>query len=154
MFGLAPDDAQRLGIASGDVVEVYNDFGSTYAMALVEPNAKPGQTFMLFGYFNGVAGDVTTDWTDHNMVPLLQGNVGKRPAGGDTERVQENRDVQGPALRVNQIVARAADSSFSRRPAGCRCPLPSAARVGVDAGVSRLHGSSAAFLRDGLDRSE
>lgn len=59
--------------ASGDVVDVYNDFGSTYAMALVEPNAKPGQTFMLFGYFNGVAGDVTTDWTDRNVVPYYKG---------------------------------------------------------------------------------
>jgi arsenite oxidase large subunit len=73
VFGLAPDDARRLGIASGNVVEVYNDFGSTYAMALVEPNAKPGQTFMLFGYFNGVAGDVTTDWTDRNVVPYYKG---------------------------------------------------------------------------------
>lgn len=91
-------------------------------MALVEPNAKPGQTFMLFGYFNGVAGDVTTDWTDRNMVPYYKGTWAA--AGGDTERVQENRDVQGPALRVNQIVARAADCSFSRRLAGCRCPCP------------------------------
>lgn len=68
-----PDDARSLGIASGDVVEVYNDFGSTYAMALVEPNAKRGQTFMLFGYFNGVVGDVTTDWTDRNVVPYYKG---------------------------------------------------------------------------------
>lgn len=68
-----PDDARSLGIASGDVVEVYNDFGSTYAMALVEPNGKRGQTFMLFGYFNGVAGDVTTDWTDRNVVPYYKG---------------------------------------------------------------------------------
>jgi arsenite oxidase large subunit len=68
-----PGDAQSLGIGSGDIVEVYNDFGSTYAMALVEPHAKSGQTFMQFGYFNGVAGDVVTDWTDRNIVPYYKG---------------------------------------------------------------------------------
>jgi arsenite oxidase large subunit len=68
-----PADASSLGISSGDVVEVYNDFGSTYAMALLEPHAKPGQTFMQFGYFNGVVGDVVTDWTDRNIVPYYKG---------------------------------------------------------------------------------
>ena len=68
-----PGDTQSLGIASGDVVEVYNDFGSTYAMAVAEPHAKPGQTFMQFGYFNGVAGDVVTDWTDRNIIPYYKG---------------------------------------------------------------------------------
>ena len=68
-----PGDAGALGISSGDVVEVYNDFGSTYAMALLEPHAKQGQTFMQFGYFNGVAGDVVTDWTDRNIVPYYKG---------------------------------------------------------------------------------
>jgi arsenite oxidase large subunit len=68
-----PGDAQSLGINSGDIVEVYNDFGSTYAMALIEPHAKPEQTFMQFGYFNGVAGDVVTDWTDRNIVPYYKG---------------------------------------------------------------------------------
>jgi arsenite oxidase large subunit len=68
-----PQDAQSLGISAGDVVEVFNDFGSTYAMAIMEGSAKRGQTFMLFGYFNGVAGDVTTDWTDRNVVPYYKG---------------------------------------------------------------------------------
>jgi len=68
-----PDDAKSLGVGAGDVVEVFNDFGSTYAMAYPDGTAKPGQTFMLFGYFNGVAGDVTTDWTDRNIVPYYKG---------------------------------------------------------------------------------
>ena len=29
-----PDDAGKLGVTSGDVVEVFNDYGSTFAMAL------------------------------------------------------------------------------------------------------------------------
>jgi arsenite oxidase large subunit len=68
-----PGDAQALGVGSGDVVEVYNDFGSTYAMAYLEPDIKPSQTFMQFGYFNGVMGDVTTTWTDRNVIPYYKG---------------------------------------------------------------------------------
>ena len=28
---------------------------------------------MQFGYFNGIAGDVTTPWTDRNVVPYYKG---------------------------------------------------------------------------------
>ena len=41
-----PDDASSIGVAPGDVVEVFNDFGSTYAMAYPMKSAKVGQTFM------------------------------------------------------------------------------------------------------------
>jgi arsenite oxidase large subunit len=68
-----PDDGRSLGIASGDVVEVYNDYGSTYAMAYLELAIKKNQTFMQFSYFNGIAGDVTTPWTDRNVVPYYKG---------------------------------------------------------------------------------
>jgi arsenite oxidase large subunit len=85
---MSPADAGSLGIGSGDVVEVYNDFGSTYAMAVVEPHAKAGQTFMQFGYFNGVAGDVVTDWTDRNIVPYYKGTW------GDVRRVGSLEDFK------------------------------------------------------------
>jgi arsenite oxidase large subunit len=68
-----PEDASGLGIESGDVVEVFNDYGSTYAMAYLEPSMKPGQTFMMFGYNNGIMGDVVTDWTDQNVLPYYKG---------------------------------------------------------------------------------
>ncbi|QQV57520.1 arsenate reductase (azurin) large subunit (plasmid) [Ralstonia syzygii subsp. celebesensis] len=68
-----PEDARSLGIGSGDVVEVYNDYGSTYAMAYLEPDIKRNQTFMQFGHFNGVMGNVTTPWTDRNVVPYYKG---------------------------------------------------------------------------------
>ncbi len=68
-----PDDARQLGVSAGDVVEVWNDFGSTYAMAYPIRSIKPGQTFMLFGYIVGVAGDVTTSWVDRNVVPYYKG---------------------------------------------------------------------------------
>ncbi len=55
----------------------YNDWGSTFAMAYPEPDQKPGQTFMQFGYDNGVQGDVTTNWTDRERDSVLQGHLGR-----------------------------------------------------------------------------
>ena len=71
-----PADAQKLGVKAGDIVEIWNDFGSTYAMAYPMKSIKPGQTFMLFGYIKGVAGDVVTSWVDRNMVPYYKGTWG------------------------------------------------------------------------------
>ena len=64
-----PDDAKELGIASGDIVELYNDYGATYAMAYIVPEAKRNQVFMQFGHPNGIQGDVTTEAVDRNVVP-------------------------------------------------------------------------------------
>jgi arsenite oxidase large subunit len=68
-----PEDARTMGVTAGDVVEVFNDFGSTYAMAYPQKAIKSGQTFMLFGYIRGVAGDVTSPWVDRNVVPYYKG---------------------------------------------------------------------------------
>jgi arsenite oxidase large subunit len=68
-----PLDAKELGIASGDIIEVFNDYGSTYAMAYLEPAMKRDQVFMQFGHFNGVMGDVTTDAVDRNVIPYYKG---------------------------------------------------------------------------------
>src|SRR5512143_1402208 len=37
-----PDEAQEMNITSGDIVEVYNQYGSTHAMAYLERDIKPG----------------------------------------------------------------------------------------------------------------
>ena len=68
-----PNDTGALGLTAGDVVEVFNDYGSTYAMVYPAKSIKAGQTFMLFGYFNGTAGNVTSDWTDRNVIPYYKG---------------------------------------------------------------------------------
>ena len=73
---LNPQDAAALGVKAGDVVEVFNDYGSTYAMAYPTASTKPNQTFMLFGYVKGVAGNVTTSWVDRNVVPYYKGTWG------------------------------------------------------------------------------
>ncbi len=53
-----PDDMGELGVKEGDLVEVFNDSGSTQAMAYPTPSARRGETFMLFGYPTGVNGNV------------------------------------------------------------------------------------------------
>ena len=68
-----PDDARELGVSAGEVVEVFNDYGSTCAMAYPVADAKRGQTFMLFGQAKGIAGDLTSDWTDRNVIPYYKG---------------------------------------------------------------------------------
>ncbi len=64
-----PDDARELGVANGDIVELFNDYGATYAMAYLVPEAKRNQVFMQFGHFNGVVGDVVTEAVDRNVLP-------------------------------------------------------------------------------------
>ena len=83
-----PEDAKELGIESGDVVEVFNDFGSTFAMAYLEADMKPGHSFMMFGYFNGNVGDVVTSWTDRNYIPYYKGTW------ADIRKVSSMRNYQ------------------------------------------------------------
>lgn len=84
-----PEDAGEIGAKPGDVVEVFNDYGSTFAMAYPERDLKRGQTFMLFGYFNGIAGDVTTSWTDRNVVPYYKGTWASLRRVGTVEEYQQ-----------------------------------------------------------------
>ena len=80
--GVHRNESARHGGArhqAGDVVEVYNDYGSTYAMAYPEPDQKPSQTFMQFGYDNGVQRRCDDQLDRPQRHPVLQGNVGQRP---------------------------------------------------------------------------
>jgi arsenite oxidase large subunit len=49
-----PDDMTELGVKAGDLVEVWNDNGSTQAMVYPTPTAKRKETFMLFAYPTGL----------------------------------------------------------------------------------------------------
>jgi arsenite oxidase large subunit len=53
-----PEDMASLSVNEGDLVEVYNDDGSTQAMVYPTPTARRGETFMLFGFPTGVQGNV------------------------------------------------------------------------------------------------
>ena len=85
-----PEDARQLGVSPGDVIEVWNDYGSTYAMAYPMKSAKPGQTFMLFGYIKGVHGDVVTSWVDRNVVPYYKGTWASIKRVGSVDDWKQN----------------------------------------------------------------
>jgi arsenite oxidase large subunit len=80
-----PEDAAGLKLKNGDIVEIYNDFGSAFAMTYIEPDIKPDQVFMMFGHYNGVMGDVTTDAVDRNLVPYYKGSWANLRKAGSLE---------------------------------------------------------------------
>ena len=64
-----PKDMEDLKLKQGDLVEVYNDNGSTQAMAYPTPTARPKQTFMLFAYPTGVEGNVVSAGVNEFIIP-------------------------------------------------------------------------------------
>ncbi|WP_029585448.1 arsenate reductase (azurin) large subunit [Bradyrhizobium sp. URHD0069] len=64
-----PQDMTELSVKAGDLVEVYNDNGSTQAVAYPTPTAKRKQTFMLFAYPTGVQGNVVSAGVNEFIIP-------------------------------------------------------------------------------------
>ena len=59
----------ELNVKAGDLVEVYNDNGSTQAVVYPNSTAKRRQTFMLFGYPTGVQGNVVSPGVNEFIIP-------------------------------------------------------------------------------------
>ena len=66
---ISDDDMKELGLAPGDLVEVFNDDGSTQAMAYPTPTARKGETFMLFASPNGAVGNVINAGVNELVLP-------------------------------------------------------------------------------------
>lgn len=64
-----PKDMDDLKLKQGDLVEVFNDNGSTQAMVYPTPTAKPKQTFMLFAQPTGVQGNVVSPGVNEFIIP-------------------------------------------------------------------------------------
>jgi arsenite oxidase large subunit len=64
-----PQDMAELNVKQGDLVEVYNDNGSTQAVAYPTSTAKRKQTFMLFANPNGVMGNVVSPGVNEFIIP-------------------------------------------------------------------------------------
>ncbi len=64
-----PADMAELKLNAGDLVEVYNDNGSTQAMVWPTDTARRKETFMLFAYPTGVAGNVVSKGTNELILP-------------------------------------------------------------------------------------
>ena len=64
-----PQDMSELNLGAGDLVEIYNDNGSTQAMVYPTSTAKRKQTFMLFANPNGVQGNVVSPGVNEFIIP-------------------------------------------------------------------------------------
>ena len=77
---LSPADLTELKLNAGDLVEVYNDNGSTQAMVWPTDTARRKEAFMLFAYPTGVVGDVVSKGVNELIVPNYKqtwGNIRK-----------------------------------------------------------------------------
>ena len=82
------DDAQSLGVSSGDLVELYNNVGTVRALAYITDAVKLGHTFMLFGHPRGSVGDLISDHVDSKTtIPYYKG------AWADIRRVGAKPDI-------------------------------------------------------------
>jgi arsenite oxidase large subunit len=84
-----PQDMADLKLNPGDLVEVYNDNGSTQAMVYPTPTAKPKQTFMLFAYPTGPQGNVVSKGVNELIIPNYKqtwGNIRKIAAAPEVTR--------------------------------------------------------------------
>jgi arsenite oxidase large subunit len=65
----SPTELTELNIKAGDLVEVYNDNGSTQAIVYPTAGARRKQTFMLFANPNGVQGNVVSPGVNEFIIP-------------------------------------------------------------------------------------
>jgi hypothetical protein len=73
----------------GDLVEVYNDNGSTQAMASPTPTAKRKQTVMLFTFPTGPQGNVVSKGVNELIIPNYKqtwGNIRKIASAPEVTR--------------------------------------------------------------------
>jgi len=85
-----PEDAKDLGLQSGDIVEVYNDFGSVRGLAYVTENVKKGHAFMVFGSPKGSVNVVVTNHVDPDtIIPYYKGTWGNIRRIGSSRMIRD-----------------------------------------------------------------
>lgn len=85
-----PTDVSELGLKAGDLVEVYNDNGSTQAMVWPTPSAKPNQTFMLFAYPTGAVGNAVSKGVNELIIPNYKQTWGNIRKLSDAPQITEH----------------------------------------------------------------
>lgn len=68
-----PKDAKELGVEAGDMLEIFNDYGSFLGIAYPDTGIKRGQVFAQFGHYASAVGRLVTDAVDRNLVPYYKG---------------------------------------------------------------------------------
>lgn len=71
-----PQDAGVLGIANGDLVELFNPYGTVTAMVVIIDSNRPGHVFMLFEHPKGWLNSLTTNYVDPTTtIPYYKGTM-------------------------------------------------------------------------------
>lgn len=69
-----PQDATTLGVENGDLVELFNPYGTVTALVVVVESNRSGHVFMLFEHPKGWANSLTTDYVDPDTtIPYYKG---------------------------------------------------------------------------------
>ena len=69
-----PEDARRLGLAGGDLVEVYNEEGNGTFMVYVTDAVQPGMLFLVMYHWRGTSNSLTSGYTDpKTTIPWYKG---------------------------------------------------------------------------------
>ncbi len=100
-----PQDMAELKLNPGDLVEVYNDNGSTQAMVWPTPTARRNQTFMLFAYPTGAVGNAVSKGVNELIIPNYKQTWGNIRKLADAPQVTrhlsfKSRGVQGRKLTI------------------------------------------------------
>jgi arsenite oxidase large subunit len=69
LIQMNPQDMADIKVKAGDLVEIYNDNGSTQAMVYPTATARRKETFMLFANPNGVQGNVVSPAVNELVIP-------------------------------------------------------------------------------------
>jgi arsenite oxidase large subunit len=96
-----PEDMSEMKINAGDLVEVYNDNGSTQAMAYPTPTAKRKQTFMLFAYPTGPQGNVVSKGVNELIIPNYKQTWGNIRKIADAPEVTRKITLKSQEYRVS-----------------------------------------------------
>lgn len=71
-----PADAKRLDLENGDLVMLYNDYGSVRAVVNVTKSVRPKEIFMAFGFPNSPINNLVTEFVDPDTkIPFYKGTA-------------------------------------------------------------------------------
>ncbi|HYH95637.1 arsenate reductase (azurin) large subunit [Hyalangium sp.] len=96
-----PEDAKKLGVKAGDMVEVYNEEGSSNFQVHVTDAPKPGLIFALQYHPRGTANHLTSPYTDaKTTIPWYKGTrVAVRKAPSPATKVPATSPLAGNHFR-------------------------------------------------------
>lgn len=88
---LNEEDMRELGLQDGDIVLVWNDYGSVRAIAITSDEVRPKEPFMAFGFPNSPMNNLVTDFVDPDTkIPYYKGTVASIRKLGRIESLIEN----------------------------------------------------------------